>query len=142
MGGRAHLRMSLLDPPVAADDIRDAPGILGLLRVTRTIGETDRSFGVAQEREWKLELPGKGEIFGGRIEADTEDDGALRQIPGMKVAEPAALIGSPRSVRFGIKPEDDILPFVIRQPNGAALVVRHREFRCRFTDFEHFGPPE
>lgn len=142
MGGRAHFWMRLLDTPVAANDIRDPPRVLGLLRVTRAVGEADFPFDIAQERERILELLREGAVVGRRVEADSEDDGAFRQVLGMKIAEPATLEASAGGVGLGIEPEDDILASVVGQTNGAVLVVPHREFRRRIANLEHSGPPE
>lgn len=134
MGGRAHLRMRLLDEPVPANDIRDPPRVLGLFRVTRAVSETDLSFDIAQQRERVLELPREGAVVGRRVEADSEDDGALRQVLGIEVAEPATLEASARGVGLRIEPEDDILASVVGETNSAVFVVLHRESRRRFTN--------
>src|SRR5262245_39151026 len=105
--------MRLFDPPITTDDIGDPPGVLGFLRVARSIGETERPFGIAQQRERVLELLRKGEVLGDRVEADTKNDGALGEVLGIEIAEPATLHRSAGCVGLWIEPEDDILPLVI-----------------------------
>ena len=134
--------MRLPDASVRTDDISDPSGVLRLLRITRAVGETDRPVGVAKQRKLVLELLRKGVVVGNRVETDAQYDRSLLQVLGMEVAEPATFEASAGSIGLRIEPKDDILPFVVGQPNDTVLVILDRETWGRVTNLEHPGPPE
>ena len=54
------------------DEITDAPGISGLGVIAGAVGKTNRTRGVAQEREGEAHFLGEIGIFFDGVETDTE----------------------------------------------------------------------
>ncbi len=77
-GGGVGLGKNVPHLAIGADDVGDAPGVLGLARIGRAVLRPDRAAGVAEERVGELELLGEGPVLLYGVEADAQDGGILR----------------------------------------------------------------
>jgi hypothetical protein len=133
------LGQPLLDVALRVDDDSDA------LRATRArirrsaIGDAHRPIGVAEQREVEGELLGERFVLFWRIETDAEDRRVLRIEISLEVAEPATLLRSPRCVGFGEEPQNERLPFEVREANGVAEVILDREIGSLVANAEHIA---
>jgi len=134
--------MRLGDLPLLIDDVRDPFRVLVLVGVRRAVRESDRSIGVAQQREREVELFGELGVRGDVIETDAEDGGVLRLVLGDEVPEPGTLGRSARCVGLRIKPQHDLAPAQIVQRNRAAAMIGYLKIRSLVANVQHASSSE
>ncbi len=105
MVARIHFGKHFFDLAVGADQIADAFGAAALGIVGGAVGNSNLAFGIAEQREIKMELLRKRAVLFHRIKADAENFNVQLLILAGSVAEPATLGRSTRGVRLGIKPQ-------------------------------------
>jgi hypothetical protein len=132
---RRHLVVSRFDAAVGADQHRNAPRPLRL-GFRRAVCDRGRLVLVAAEVVGKSELFAERLVVLGRIETDAENDCILIGELLDSITEPIAFGGSPRGIGFRIPPEQNVLSRVLLQRHGLAVLVRQRERRRRFPDFD------
>jgi len=129
--------MRLGDLPVFVDDVRDPLRVFVLWRFGCAVRESDLSIGVAQQREWEVELLGELRVRGDVIETDAEDGGVLRFVLTDEVPEPGTLGRSARCVGLRIKPEHNLAPAQIVQRYVAATMIGHLKVRGFVANIQH-----
>ena len=135
-GARIDPLVPFLDPACRVDHHTDALRALGRVDVGAVRG-ADRPVGVADQWEVEAELLGEGLVRGGGIERDAQDDGALRVVVGLEVAEPATFGRSARVVGLRVEPQDDLLPFQLGQRDRLSGVIAAHELGRSVARFEH-----
>lgn len=98
------------DFSVFVDQVADAPRVPGCGVVASAVGKAQGAGRVAQQREGKAEFLCKGRVFLLGIETHSQYFHVPRLKIGDLVAEPATFSGSPRSISFGVKPQQDFFP--------------------------------
>jgi len=134
--------MRLGDLPVFVDDVRDPLRVFVFWRFGCAVRESDLSIGVAQQREWEIELLGELRVCGDVIETDAEDRGVLRFVLADEVPEPGTLGRSARCVGLRIKPEHNLAPAQIVQRNLLALMIGHFKIRSLVANVQHASSSE
>ena len=120
MGAGVDLWIGLVHVSIRANQVADPLGVRCALVVASSIGQTDRSVGIAKKREVEAELIHKRPVLIHRVEAHAEDVDVLVVELLVVVAEPATFARSPRGVGLGVEPEDDVLALVVAQAHGLA----------------------
>ena len=133
--------MHLGDLSFFVDHVGDAAGVLVFARVTGAVGEADRSLGIAEQREWKVELFGEALVVGRRVEADAEDAGVLLAVLFDEVPEPGPFLRSARCVGFRVEPEHYFFAAQILKADSVAFVIGDVELRGLLACLEHLSLP-
>jgi hypothetical protein len=130
-----HDVVGLRDPAIRTDQVRDAPRIVRVLRITRL--EHIGALVEAEQLEREAELLGERAVLLDRIEARPEDDDVLRSVLADSITESVALERSTRGVGLGIEPEQHVRPGVVGESYARAVVRGDVEVGCERSFGEH-----
>jgi hypothetical protein len=139
---RGDLRVGVRDLPIGTDDVADPLGELARRRLGRPVGDSDLAIDVAEQGEREPLLLREDGVLLDRVEGGAQDLGVLLLELGVVVAEPATLLRSPGGAGLRIEPENEILPAVVREPAGHAVLVLDSELRSLVSDGQHLRPPQ
>lgn len=132
---------SLSDTPLRIDHVSDASRGAGRRLITRAVGHTNLSVGVAKQREWKIKLPGKSTVVLLGIKTDAEHLDVLGGVLLDSITESNAFGRSARRIGFRVKPEDDRASAQTAQPYLLARMGLGRKIRRLLSYLKHVDPP-
>jgi hypothetical protein len=138
---RVHFCVGLGHFSFFVDHVGDASGVFIFRRIGGAVGESDLSFGVAEEREGEVVFLGEAAVFFGGIEADAEDFRVLFLVLAVEVPEPGTFPRSAGCVGLRIEPEHDFLSAQLTEPDSVAVVVGHIEIRGLLPNVDHLSLP-
>ena len=106
---------------------------------SRTVGLNHLVFGVRQQRKIQLMFDLELRLRFHIVPAASQDGGVQLLELLDCVTKLGRFVDSTRSIRFGVKVEDQIPSAVIRQRNGLSVVRCYRKIRSFVAFFQHVG---
>lgn len=130
-----HGLIHFQDVAIGTDQVADSFRLSCIRIFCRAIGDGDRKVFVTKKIKRKSVLLMKFLVLRWRIIADAKNNRIAVAELLDSITEPFTFTSSSGRAGARIKPEDDVLPFVISKRHGVAILILQTERRCFVTGF-------
>lgn len=133
----SHCLISLQDVAIGSDQVADSFRLSCIRIFRRAVGDGDRKVFVTEQIKRESVLLMKFPVLRWRIIADAKNNRIAVAELLDSITEPFTFAGSSRRAGTRIKPEYDVLPGVIFERHGVAILIPQTEPGCFVAGFQH-----